>query len=130
MNNDDLKKLRTVIKEEVTSVVEEKLTASEQRSKKGLTTLEQRLKREITSSEQRLREEISASEKRVMADIGEFMEDNLFPMIEEKADKSDIDRIERKLDKVLDRSLDHETRIKVIEQVPAVAHELKLKRSR
>lgn len=141
MNNNDLKRLRTVIKEEVTSVVEEKLTASEQRSKKELTTLEQRLKREITTSEQRLREEISASEKRlkeeiatsdkrVMADIGSFMEDNLFPMIEEKADKSDIDRLERKLDKVLDRSLDHEARIKAIEQVPVVAHELKVKRTK
>ncbi len=130
MNNDDFKKLRTVIKEEVASVVEEKLTASEQRSKKELTTLEQRLKREITTSEQRLKEEISASEKRVMADIGSFMEDNLFPMIEEKADKSDIDRLERKMDKVLDRGLDHESRIKAIEQVSVVAHELKLKRSK
>ncbi len=30
-----------------------------------------------------------------MAGIGKFMEDHLFLMIEEKADKTDIDRIEK-----------------------------------
>ncbi len=100
MNNDDLKRIQKVVKGE------------------------------IAASEQRLRKEISASEKRVIGEIGTFMEDHLFPMIEEKADKTDIDRIESKLDKVIDTSIDHENRLKDIEHVSVVAHELKFKRSK
>lgn len=59
--------------------------------------------------EDRLKIEITSSGSRIMTDIGKFMEDHLFPMIEEKADKTDIDRIERKLDRVIDTGLDHES---------------------
>lgn len=72
-----------------------------------------------------LDKKLKASEKKVIGEIGKFIEDQLFPMIEEKADKSDIDRIERKLDKVLDTGLDHEGRIKAIEQIPSIAHQIK-----
>lgn len=60
MNNDDFKKIKTIVREEVSSIV----------------------KKELGASEKRLKEEMSASDRRVMADIGQFMEDNLFPMID------------------------------------------------
>jgi hypothetical protein len=72
-----------------------------------------------------LDEKLAASEKRVIGEVGKFIEDHLFPMIEEKADKTDIDRIERKLDRAIDTGLDHESRIKTIEQLPSIAHQIK-----
>lgn len=108
MTQDDFKKLKTVVREEVSLIV----------------------KKEISASEKRLKEEISTSASKVLGDIGQFMEDNLFPMIDEKADKTDIDRLERKLDRFIDTIYEHESRIKDVEQVPVIAHELKLKKSK
>lgn len=106
MTTDDLKQFRTVIKQEVTSIIQEQISASEDRLKKHTTE----------------------SVKQLSDDVGNFIGENLIPMIEEKADKSDIDRLERKLDRVLDTSIDHESRIKDIERIPVVAHELKVKK--
>lgn len=94
MTNNDHNQFRKIIREEVTGIVDEK---------------------------------ISASEKRVIGEVGEFVTDHLLPLIDNLAEKSDIDRIERKVDRLLDTSLDHEGRIKAIEYVPVVAHHLKLK---
>lgn len=136
MTNDDLvQKIGDIVDEKINKALDEKLAASEQRIKTELTaslkteitSTEQRLKAEIVSTEQRLKTEIAVSDKRVMADIGSFMEDTLFPMIDEKADKEDIARLERKLDKTLNTNLDHERRIKDIEHVSVIAHELKFK---
>lgn len=79
----------------------------------------------LTQISNLLDEKLAASEKRVIGEVGKFIEDHLFPMIEEKADKSDIDRIERKLDRVIDTGLDHENRIKTIEQLPSIAHQMR-----
>ena len=46
-----------------------------------------------------------------MGDIGQFMEEHLFPMIEEKAEKSDIDRLERKIDKIFDLTVQSSVQI-------------------
>lgn len=68
--------------------------------------------KKLTATEVRLKKEVLTSDKRIMVDIGSFMENTLFPMlnekIEEKADKADIDRLERKLDRVLDKNLNHD----------------------
>ena len=120
MNSDDFKKIKTIVKEEV--------SASEKRLRKDLSKTEQKLKKEISASEQRLRGEISASANSVMTDIGQYMEDNLFPMIDEKADKTDIDRLEGKLDRLINASKDYEIRIKDIERIPVIANELKFKK--
>ena len=84
----------------------------------------------LAVSEERLKKHTTDSVKQLSTDVGDFIAENLFPMIEEKADKTDIDRLERKLDRVLDKSIDHEHRIKDIEQVPVVAHELRFKKSK
>lgn len=82
----------------------------------------------LASSEQRLKEEISASEKRIMNDMGDFIDHSLLPQIKEKADKSDIDRLERKMDRALDNNMKQNRRLDSIESVPVIAHELKLKK--
>lgn len=117
MTTDDLKQFRTVIKQEVTSIAKEQIAASEERFDKKLAALEDRLKKHTTESVKQLSD-----------DVGNFIGENLIPMIEEKADKSDIDRLERKLDRILDTSIDHDSRIKDIEQIPVIAHELNVKK--
>lgn len=137
MTKDDLHQIDELLKKRLN----EEISASEQRLKEEISVTEHSLQDQISTSEKRLigqisvteqslREEIHISDGRVMTDIGSFMEDNLFPMIEKKADKSDINRLERKLDKSVDTNLDHERRIKDIEQIPMVAHELKIKRAK
>lgn len=84
-----------------------------------------------------LDEKLEASEKRLNEDIGNFIEKNLLPQLDDKADKSDlkdlatksdIDRIERKLDRALVNDLEQDQRLTEIESLPAIAHELKPKR--
>src|SRR5438067_664364 len=86
------------------------------------------VKEEAFSSEKRLEEKI----EHFSTDIGNFMHKNIIPLFDEKADKSDIerlernmDRIERKLDQYSDQTLDHKHRLTAIEATPTIAHELK-----
>ena len=65
-----------------------------------------------------------------IGNIKKRLEERLLPLIRNMADKSDIERIERKIDKLVDGNLDHESRIKAIEQVPVVAHQLRFKKSK
>lgn len=106
-----------------------------------LKQLETLMDKKLTSVEIRLKEEILNSGKRIIDNIGNFMEETLLPMINErfnaveeeldtKADKTDIDRIERKLDRLVDTDLDHEHRIKDIESIPVIAHELKRRKTK
>lgn len=77
---------------------------------------------------------LTAAEARLKEEIGNFMEDTLLPLINERFDAvderleetaADIGRIDRKFDRLLDANLDHERRIKNIESIPVIAHELK-----
>lgn len=75
-----------------------------------------------------LREEVTSSEERLTEDIGKFMEDQLFPMIEEKADKSDIESLGRRFDAFSTKVALLSTRLEKIASTPTVTHELKLKK--
>lgn len=55
-------------------------------------------------------------------------EDHLLPIIDQKVDKTDIDRIKRKLDRVLAKDLEQDHRLDRIESLPTIAHELKSKK--
>ena len=92
--------------------------------------LRDKLGNSISASEKSLQQEISASENKIVKDLVNFVSDQLIPIIDEKADKTDIDRLERKLDFYIDGSLDLKTRVGDIESLPTVAHELKVKRKR
>lgn len=75
-----------------------------------------------------LDEKFAAAEKRVLGEIGKFVEDEILPAIDEKADKADIDRIERKLDNFGARVMEHGQRLDTIEFLPTIAHELRVKK--
>ncbi|MFH0936743.1 MAG: hypothetical protein V1808_00405 [Candidatus Daviesbacteria bacterium] len=78
---------------------------------------------------------ITGSEDGIVKEVGKFVNDILLPQLEEKADKNDmeklgsrLDSIDRKLDRSLDKDIEQDQRLSKIESVPAVAHELKLKK--
>ncbi len=118
MDDDVIKKLRDVIKEEV--------VASEKRLENNLKTslkveLAQVIKEEVVASEQRLKAKI----KQLGDDIGDLISEQILPQIAEKADKFDIERLERKLDGVMDKNNEQDRRLDRIESVSVVAFELK-----
>ena len=106
MDDKDFNRIRTIVREEVGTTV----------------------KQEISESEARLRtmvkEEITASEGR----IGQFLEERVIPLIEQKADKTDIDRLEGKLDNNIARTMEQGHRLDTLESLPMIAHELKVKK--
>ncbi|MDO8618881.1 MAG: hypothetical protein Q7R49_02925 [Candidatus Daviesbacteria bacterium] len=77
-----------------------------------------------------VKEEVTASEQRITKDIGNFIEENLLPQLADKADKTDIDRLERKLDRSLDKDIEQDSRLNQIEAIPAIAHQLTVKKSK
>lgn len=104
MNDEDLKKFRKVVQEEI-KVVREEIGA-----------VRKEIRTEITASERRILKVMSEG----FNGVGEFMENSIFPELEKKADKSDIDRLETKLDK-------NSARLDSIESIPVIAHELKIR---
>ncbi len=90
--------------------------------------LDQKLDKRLSETEKNLKNEIKSSEQRVMAEVGKFLEDHILEPLEQKADKSDIDRIERKLDRIIDKDVEQDSRLKRIESIPVVAHEIKHKK--
>lgn len=77
-----------------------------------------------------LKEEIFGSEKRIVKGIVGFFSDTVIPLIDDKADKEDIERLERKLDSNVDKIIVLKSRVDNIESIPAIAHELKIKRKK
>lgn len=90
------------------------------------------VKDEVLASEQRMRlvikDEVVTSEKRVLNEIGKFMEDQLIPQLEEKADKADIERLERKFDHFSAKVIEHDKTLNDIKAIPVIAHALKPKK--
>ncbi|MBI3486238.1 hypothetical protein HY025_04865 [Candidatus Daviesbacteria bacterium] len=71
---------------------------------------------------------LDSTEQRILTEIGTFVEDQILPAIDAKADKSDIDRLERKLDHFAAQVTDHNQRLNDLESLPTIAHELKKKK--
>ena|SRR5260221_8659095 len=92
------------------------------------------IKEEINSSEKRFDVKLVDLGHQLMADLADFMEKSLFPMIEEKANKKDlrnlatkddIGRLERKVDHFSGKVMEHDLQLKKIISTPTVALELK-----
>lgn len=101
MTDNDTKKISRLMDSKLDKFRDEikvSISASEEGIRGEISASEERLRGEISGSERKLRKELSASEKRVIKGLVDFVSDQLIPVIDEKADKSDIDRIERKLD--------------------------------
>ncbi|OGE31808.1 hypothetical protein A2631_01605 [Candidatus Daviesbacteria bacterium RIFCSPHIGHO2_01_FULL_44_29] len=63
-------------------------------------------------------------EEMVLPQFEEIRED-MASMRKEMATQTDINRLERKIDHLLDKSGDHENRLKRIETLPIIASELR-----
>lgn len=124
MNDDDLKKIGKLISDSA-SASEERLTKLVANS--------------ISVSEVRLTKLISDSEERIIREIGGFINNTIIPQLDEKADKvdlqslaskSDIDRLERKLDRVFAKDAEQDYRLDRLESIPVIASELRLKKKK
>lgn len=88
------------------------------------------LGKEIANGKKAFKEEIVASENRVVKGILEFITEHIMPVIDEGADKTDVERVERKLDSYIDKTLVLKSRVEEIESLPTVAHELRIKKDK
>lgn len=111
MTRDDLQQLGELID----SKLDSKLGNLKNELRKEITGSANELRKEISSSADELRKEILASEKRIINGIVTFVSDHLLPVIDEKADKDDVNKIKKRVDD--------------IESLPSIAHELKSKRN-
>jgi len=80
------------------------------------------LEAKLSATKKELGQKIEDSRKGIVNDIAEFMEKSLFPMIEEKADKTDIERLERRLDHLADKIGEHDVKLKKIESTSVATH--------
>ena len=71
-----------------------------------------------------------ATEEKIIDEFVGFMEENIFPKFETMAEKSDIERLERRLDASAVTVGTHEARIKDIERIPVIAHQLKVSKKK
>lgn len=135
MTSDDLSKIQKVLKTEINTALDNKLADTEKRLKTEITSTQESLRFEITSTEKRLRAEIGltekhlrgemgslkaevvASEKRVISEIVDFVQDQLMPLIDDKADKKDIDNSITRTDFLSDKVGEHDVRLKNIESI-------------
>lgn len=145
MNDDDLKKIGKLITDSERRVkktleksfeikIEDAFSDSQQRLEERLTKKinqaviesEERTAERIKESGERTSTKIEESIKKLSLEIGQFVDDSLLPQIAEKADKSDIKRLERKLDYYIGKTEQNEKDIEDIKSVPVVAHHLKV----
>ncbi len=90
LDSQDIKQIRQVVTEEVNNL--KQVVDGE------IKDLKQVVSGEIKDLKRYVKDEIKDSEKRIIGEIGTFIEDQVLPQFDEKADKTDIDRLERKLD--------------------------------
>ncbi len=113
LTSNDLKQIRSIVNEEVSS---------------QLAPSETRLQDKIDGVEQRLEAKINESAKQIRLEVGDFISDQVLPLFDDLATKSDIDRLERKLDREIDTNIIQNNRLGKIESTPTVALELKKKK--
>lgn len=135
MANNDLNQISKLLDEKLTATekrLRTEITTTEKRFNKRLTATEEHFNKRLTSTEEHLRADITSaitdSGDNIIEEIAGFMEVNLLPKLEDKADKSDIERVERRIDYSADKIGEHDIRLKNIESIPVIAHELKLKK--
>lgn len=106
---------------QISKLLDEKLTAT----RKDLTTV---FDEKLTATEKRLKAEITESENNIIEEIAGFMEVNLLPKLDGKADKSAVERTERRIDHLAVKIGEYDVRLKNIETIPVVSHQLKIRK--
>lgn len=135
ITNDEWKKLAKLLDERLDIKLEEKL---EGKLSKKFSEFEVRFERKLEEKfdskleglEGRFDKKLKTFGEDIITDITNYIDESIIPLINEKADKTDVDRMERKLDRAIDRLYGHEDRISEIESVPVVAHHLSIKKTR
>lgn len=117
MTQDDLK--------QIDALFDKRFKSQNQKFDKRFTESENRFDKKLENLEERLNQKIKTSADEVIEGIADMLNDSVFPKLSKMAEKSDIERVERRLDAISNEVGNHAVRIKAIEQIPAVAHELK-----
>lgn len=119
LNSQDLKQIRNVVKDEIDASangLRKEIEKSTQGLRKEIAGSAEGLRKEVKASadqvKSELRAEIKESEGRIYEGIGNLISDGILPQLAEKADKSDIDRIERKIDKIIAKDLEQDEEIR------------------
>lgn len=96
----------------------------------NLNQISKLLDEKLTATEKRLKTEITESENNIIEEIAGFMEVNFLPKLNGKADKPIVDRTERRIDHLAITIGEYDDRLKNIETIPIVAHQLKIKKAK
>lgn len=134
MTNNDVSQIRQLLKEEIDKALDKRLSATEKVFDEKLTATENTLTatfdEKLTATEKRLKTEITESENNIIEEIAGFMEVNLLPKLDGKADKPVIDRTERRIDHLAVKIGEYDVRLKNIETIPIVSHQLKIRKAK
>lgn len=132
MTNDDLKQIDKLLVKRFTAqdkkfdkrfeAQDKRFDAIDQRFE----AVDQRFNDQDKKFETILEKRLISQKEEIVEEIAAFMNENLFPYLDKLAHKSDVERIERRLDAMSNQVGDHEVRIEDIERVPVVAHQLKV----
>ena len=77
-----------------------------------------------------LDEKLTSQKEEVIDEMVGLMEEHLFPRFEKMAEKSDIERIERRLDSLAVTVGTREEKIQDMEAIGAIAHQLKVSKKK
>lgn len=77
-----------------------------------------------------LDKKLSQTKDDVINEMVTFMEENLFPKFDRMAEKSDIERIERRIDSIAIKVGDQEVRLRDVETVSVIAHQLRVNKKK
>ena len=77
-----------------------------------------------------LDEKLTSQKEEVIDEMVGLMEEHLFPRFEKMAEKSDIERIERRLDSLAVTVGTREEKIQDMEAIRAIAHQLKVSKKK
>lgn len=94
-----------------------------------LSQISKLLDEKLTATEKRLKSDIDNTKSGIISEFVTFMQDHLIPLFDEKADRSNIERVERRADLLSDEIGKHNVRLKNIESIPTIAHQLKIKKA-
>lgn len=101
--------------------LKETIHGVETRLRDEMKIIETGLRDEIKTSEERLNKKIDNVKQEIIQEVGSFVESALLPQLDDKVEKSEVERLDKRIDTVNERVNDLETLL-------PIAHEIKRKR--
>lgn len=128
ITNEEWKKLAKLLDDKLDQKLNKRFEHIDKRFDKTDARFE-KIDARFEKTEKRFDEKLKLLGENIITQITGYIDESILPLINEKADKADVARIERKLDQAIDRLYGHEDRILAIESVPVVAHHLSIKKT-